>query len=915
MGTIITSFGRSASSRPRFVSLSRLPWRLFTAVFSLWCGITSLAAQDSESWELAETDCQFSARTWSISNVQDEFHSEPDSQRIHCHATWGTKALIARDVRPAWVINELKPFLWVKATRPNIQLYARVVLPRTNDPVENGPMTVLLPGPVYLNEGSWQKLDFSNMRQSLPELLEEAVWKLRTKYEQPVDSGEAYLDKLVLNVYTGPGTSTIWIDDVEVAGAVSAQESIAGQDQNRASYDTHVRQVGYQEFAGQANLRPALGRVNGTILEVRDQPFFVRSIQHNGEPFEVLSELGFNTVELKRTATIQELRHAERLDMWIICPPPESAGLKTISAEYDRVLAWSLGQNLDYTDLQRMESRTREVRESDFREGRPTVAFASSGMYEMARVADILSVGFEPMGGSFALNQYSEWLQQRAELAKRTVPLWASIQTEVSKTVSMQTAALGTRVPPMPLAASKIKFMAYEAIAGGARGLRFLSRSRLDAQNPVANLRSLSLRWLNAHLRQLEPWISGGAVVSSSQPGSGGDQLTTLATPNAKLILIQRGSQREQMVAGRTPVSDFRFTERSLGPSEGTYHLSESGMIPLDQGRTVAGNEIKIQNCGMLEAVLVTQDPTVISRLADSYLLNGSETLAQMHLGIARQWMTIVSLINEQLTRLGQNSPTASGSINEANNALQQAQSLVNNGSAMTANRLMFVADQKLAAAQRDILSTARSPFASQTSSPLLTHISLVPTHFELVRRINPQGWEANGLAGGDFENLEHMTRNNWENHRTNDDTQRTHVELTTEAAVRGKHSLQMSVTSVDGDPGGLLVDRTPLWIKSSPVSVKGGQLVRIHGWIKIDRPITGSLDGLMVIDSIGGPQMAERLLLTQGWQEFTIYRCPARNTDVRITFALTGYGVVTIDEVDIRVIDLNSEMRQARSR
>ena len=352
-----------------------------------------------------------------------------------------------------------------------------------------------------------------------------------------------------------------------------------------------------------------------------------------------------------------------------------------------------------------------------------------------------------------------------------------------------------------------------------------------------------------------------------------------------------------------------------MGPSEGTYHLSESGMIPLDQGRTVAGNEIKIQNCGMLEAVLVTQDPTVISRLADSYLLNGSETLAQMHLGIARQWMTIVSLINEQLTRLGQNSPTASGSINEANNALQQAQSLVNNGSAMTANRLMFVADQKLAAAQRDILSTARSPFASQTSSPLLTHISLVPTHFELVRRINPQGWEANGLAGGDFENLEHMTRNNWENHRTNDDTQRTHVELTTEAAVRGKHSLQMSVTSVDGDPGGLLVDRTPLWIKSSPVPVKGGQLVRIHGWIKIDRPITGSLDGLMVIDSIGGPQMAERLLLTQGWQEFTIYRCPARNTDVRITFALTGYGVVTIDEVDIRVIDLNSEMRQARSR
>lgn len=914
MGTIITKKGNQASSAGPIIDVLRC-LRGFWVVVLLGLGWpVGLAAQELGQWALAETDCQFSTRTWSIDTVQDEFHSEPDCQRIHCRATWGTKALIAKNVQPAWVINELKPALWVKATRPNVQLYARVVLPRTNDPVENGAMTVLLPGPVYRSEGTWQKLDFATLSQSLPDLLEEAVWKLRTKYEQPVDAGEAYLDKLVLNVYTGPGTSTVWVDDGELKGAISTGNALARRRDAGGIFDSKVMPAAYQEFTGEANLRPALCRVDGTIIEVRDQPFFVRSIQHNGEPFEVLKELGFNTIELSRTATIQELRHAERLDMWIVCPPPESAGLQVISAEFDRVLAWSLGQNLDYTDLSRIETRKREVQESDFREGRPTVAFASSGMFEMARVTDILSVGIEPVGGSFTLSQYSDWLNNRSQLAKKTLPIWASVQTEIGKTVRLQTAALATRVPPMPLEATQIKYLAYEAIAGGARGLRFLSRSRLDAQNPVSNLRSLTLRWLNAHLQQLEPWISGGAVVSHRQPGNRGDQLTTLATPNAKLVLIQRGSQLEQLVAGSTPVSDFRFNEQSLGPSEGTYHLSESGMIPLDQGRRVAGNEITIQNCGSLEAVLVTQDPVVINRMADSYLLNGNESLAQMHLSIARQWMTIVGLINEQLTRLGQNSPTASGSINEANNALQQAQTLVNNGSAMTANRLMFVADQKLAAAQRDILSAARSPFASQTSSPLLTHISLVPMHFELVNRINPQAWQANGLAGGDFENLDHMTRNNWENHRTSDDALRTHVELSTNAAVRGQHSLQMTVQSVTGEAAGLLVDRTPLWIKSAPVSVKGGQLVRIHGWIKIDQAISGSLDGLMIIDSIGGPQMAERVLMTQGWQEFTIYRCAAQNTDVRVTFALTGLGTVSIDEVDIRVIDLTPGFREARS-
>lgn len=912
---MITTTGNTASYKRDFGIASPMIAAWLCLFCLSYCLLNdSVTAQQPAQWNLAETDCQFSARTWSVSNVHDEFHSEPDSQRIHFRATYGTKVLVSSNVKPAWVINELKPSVWVKGTRPNLQLYARVVLPRTSDPVENGPMTVLLPGPVYENEGRWQKLDFATLSQALPELLEEAIWKLRTKYEQPVDSGEAYLDKLVLNVYSGTDTSTVWIDDLNVAGAVHADLKRSSTNRTTVFRDSMVQPVGFQEFAGEANQRPALAQTNGTILEVRDQPFFVRSIQHNGEPFEVLRELGFNTVELEQTATIQQLRAAERLDMWIVCPPPESAGLQAISAEYDRVLAWSLGQNLDHSDLQRIDVRINEIRESDFRKQRPTVAFAGSGLFELARAADILGVGFEPIGGSFILSQYSDWIQQRGELAEKTLPLWASIQTEVSDSVRTQTAALTTRVPPMPLEASQLKFMAYEAVAGGARGLRFLSRSRLDSQNPVANLRSLSLRWLNAHLRQLEPWISGGAVVNRTQSSDRREQLTTLATPNAKLILIQRTSQLEQLVAGSTPVSDFRFSERSLSASEGAYHLSESGMIPLDQGRSLAGNEIAIENCGALEAVLITQDSVVINRLSESYLLNGQETIAQLHLGIARQWMTIVGLIHEQLTRIGQNSPTASGSINEANNALQQAQALVNNGSAMTANRLMFVADQKLAAARSDILSTARSPFASQTSSPLLTHISLVPMHFELVSRIDPQNWEPNGLAGGDFENLEHMTRNNWENHRTNDDKLRTHVELSTDQAVRGERSLLMRVNpAVPGATGGL-IDRTPLWIKSSPVPAKAGQLVRIHGWIKIDKPIGGSLDGLMIIDSIGGPQMAERLVLTQGWQEFTIYRCPSQNTDVRVTFALTGYGAVSIDEVNVRVIDLSQGVRQARN-
>ena len=885
----------------------------------IFCG-GNLSAQTVESWQLGETDCQISERNWSSAESLHEFHSPPSSQRIHFTASWGTKVLISSPVAHAAVITELKPSLWVKGTRPKVQLFARVVLPQTADPLESGPMTVLLPGPVYERAGIWQKLDFADSPKNLPELLEEAVWKLRAKYKQRVETTGAYLDKLVLNVFTGTGASTVWIDDVAVEGSIAASPQFVnstinsgnranGSFRSNAIRDSNVRPASFnQEFNDQAGKRPSLTKTNGTILEVRSKPFFVRSIQHMGESFEELKELGFNTIELPSTATIQQLRHAERLDMWVICPPPESAGFQPISAEFDRVLAWSLGNDLDPSDMQRIANRKKEVEQSDFRSGRPMVAFANSGLFELARASDILSVGFEPIGGSFILSQYSDWIEQRAKMAEKTMPIWATMQTEVISSVRLQTAALTSRTPPMPLEASQMKFMAYEAIAGGARGMRFLSRSRLDAGDPVTNLRSISLKWLNAQLAQLEPWVSGGAVIERTTSQDRSRQVTRLSTPRAKLVLIQRASQMEQLVAGASPVTRFQFADNSLTPSENAYHLSENGMIPLDQARAMAGNQITIDNCGALAAVMITQEPMAINRMSESYVLPNNQTLSQLHLSIAQQWMTIVQLINEQLARVGQTQPAVAGSISEATTALRQAQALVANGSAMTANRLLLIADQKLSVARRNILSTARQPFVSQTSSPLLTHVSLVPLHFDLVSRIDPQAWQPNGLAGGEFEKIEHMTKNGWENHRVSNDSIRTHVELATHSKVDGRSALMMKVEPTQPTLAVEAIDRTPLWIKSGPVPVQAGQLVRIHGWVKVDQPIRSSMDGLMIIDSIGGPQLAERINVTNDWQEFSIYRCPSQNGEVRLTFALTGYGEVLLDEVDVRVLDLRGQ-------
>ena len=40
-----------------------------------------------------------------------------------------------------------------------------------------------------------------------------------------VDDREAYLDAVLLNVYGGPGTTNVWIDDLDVAGHVAVATS------------------------------------------------------------------------------------------------------------------------------------------------------------------------------------------------------------------------------------------------------------------------------------------------------------------------------------------------------------------------------------------------------------------------------------------------------------------------------------------------------------------------------------------------------------------------------------------------------------------------------------------------------------------------------------------------------------------
>ena len=73
------------------------------------------------------------------------------------------------------------------------------------------------------------------------------------------------------------------------------------------------------------------------------------------------------------------------------------------------------------------------------------------------------------------------------------------------------------------------------------------------------------------------------------------------------------------------------------------------------------------------------------------------------------------------------------------------------------------------------------------------------------------------------------------------------------------------------------------------------GQIARIHAWVHVPKRLAGTDDGLLVFDSVAGPELGDRVQLTQGWRELTLYRAVPKSGDLTVTFALTGLGAALL--------------------
>jgi hypothetical protein len=816
----------------------------------------------------------------------------------------GTTLYLTRAIPAARIHPDLHLGIWIKSERAGVQFAARVVFPHQNDPQTGQPLTALIQG-TSSNKTTWEQLRIDN----IPVLVERQARVLLLQHGKEANLREPFLDLVLLNAYTGPGTYTLQWDDLRIEKLIEADSGVIP-----AQYSTNAPPG--SNAAAWPTLPPV--RLQGSVLNVNNQPFFPRIIEHQGEPLSALKQLGFNAVRVATPPSAELRNEAIRAGIWLIAPPPLAASTgndtlpalaEPLEAPWDSVMAWSLGQHLDDRALPGVTAAAKRLRMDDARRQRPLVCGAENELRPFSRQLDILSIARWPLGTSLELRDYPQALEARSLLARPGTPFWALVPTQPSSQVRAQWQTLTGR--DWSVSAHEpdaLRLQVNLAIGSGARGIEFASSSRLDATDPATKQRGLSLALMNEELALIEPWAAAGSragVAMSNHPQVTG---VILEYNNSRLLIVSRVSPGAQQVPAHASEA-VRFVVPGVPESYEVFELSAAGVDRMKTKRVTGGLSLTLEHCDDSALVLLTADPAVASAL-NRRLAQLSGKAAEWRCQLAAQQFELVQQTIQELPVLARDDARTNAPLAAARQTLDEAERQLRGGNRAQAQQSAAKSLASLGIVRRALWEHAARSLRSQVASPFSSHIATLPVHARWMEGLRATMPMENRLPRGDMEFLEGLAQAGWR-HGQSPQTGQAALTRCTLDVVRPEDSetgnclrMAVAVAAADAKPSNAaMLETPPLWITTPKVPVRTGEWICFRGRIKIEKPITGSVDGVMMIDSLGGEELAERIGVTRGWEEFVLYRIATSDEPVTLTVALTGYGEVLLDDLTIRAL------------
>lgn len=864
------------------------------------------------AWQVGPADAVFSELAHQLTTQTAKGGQQ--CEYIRLTAEKGNHVYYFYPVGKADLVEELTLSLWLKANRPGIQLFARLVFPKERDPKNlDAPLTLLLRGDVYQKQGRWQRLELL----SPVKVAQQQVQLLRAELGRDINADGAYVDQVVLNLYAGPGLVEVWIDELEI-GPVSGDVVPPTRGPTGD---------GSRPLPGQTTSLPpprhAVVELHHDRLLVNKKPFFVRGIRHSDTPLKVLRDAGFNTLFVVGSARPEVLEEAVNLGFWLvpdlsamgdpgglISPTALAANVQRFPCN-DAVLFWLLGSGLTAEQADTVAQVASAVRAADLYQGRPLSADIWDGFRPYSRNLEMVGVHRWPLMTGLELSQYRDWLAGRVRLLEGGIYTWTWIQTHLppwyTELVYRKSAEeeFDEPIGPQP---EQIRLLTYIALSAGYRGIGFWS-DRFLANSHHGRDRLLQLALLNQELEMLEPMLATvrDAEVRWVSTRQAEIKAAVFRYDGGVLVLPIWLGKGAQFVPGQLATNNLELVIPGAPADAQVWEISPGDVRAIPSERVAGGLKVVLPEFGLTTALVLTNDVNPV----DGGQIGRLQQAARKTRRLAAQWsydlaveeLAKVERINSLLELARQGQPDGQALLAEARRRLDLARAAWSRGT--DADYRVAYAEAQRALRPLRILMRAHweravAPLDHPVASPYAVSFFTLPMHWQLAEEVRGLQPTVNLLAGGDFEKADESVRQHWTMQETTLDAVQARAAIVAEQAQQGKHCLKLEIKPRDARyvPGAL--ERTFLAVHTPAYPLQPNSLVRITGWVRIPDPIQASADGVLFYDSAAGEPLAVRLTDPTPWRRFTLYRRVPESGLVSVTMALTGIGTVYFDDLRI---------------
>ena len=809
------------------------------------------------------------------------------------------------------VTDELNISLWIKANRPGMQLYCRVVLPKERDPKNlDQPLTLMVKGDIYQLTGRWQQLSLRQPTKRLREQLN--LYRAETGKDAVI--ADAYVDRIVMNLYGGPGQTDVWLDDMEIGPVLEQKASTSPRTPEELPGKTLSR-------------RNSEVQLKNTQLLVSGQKFFLRGVRHTGTPLKVLRDAGFNTVWLDENVANATLDEAVNQGFWIVpmmqLPQTDDQGNiptqltsqqvigKRVSRFLDQeaVLCWDIGSGLSFEKSSLVSRSAQSLRSAD--PLRPLAADVWDGFQRYSRSVDQIMLGAHrwPLFTTMELSSYRDWINQKRRLAQPGTYTWTWVQTHLPEWymqnlgVQEGQASIPEPVGPHP---EQIRLMTYAAIGAGCKGIGYWS-DRFLADSHSGRDRLLALALLNQELQLLEPILVEAEEPNWIDTSVPEVKAAVLRSEKGLLILPIWMGKGVQYVPPQGSSTELTMIIPQAPTGCQAWEISPGQIKSLPWKRVVGGIQISVKEFSLATPIVLTSDLSpngIVVKWQDSQR-KMAKLSAQWSHDLAEEEFSKVIAIHSKLEASGRHLADSQALLKKSRDYIDQSLAHRRNGEYAEA----YLDGQRALRPLRILMRTAWESALRDLDNPVATPYSVsyfsLPRHYEFWDQIKHAKLKENVLPDGDFELPQEKVPQGWmvqEVPSLDDVTQV--AKRVTDSAHSGKQALMLQIMPKNIALAPVALERSFLAIHSPSIRLEPGTLVRVSGWVKIPGTIKGSADGALMFDSAGGEPLAVRLTNATEWKHFSFYRKVGPSGTIHVTLALTGMGTVYFDDWKIEPMD-----------